>query len=208
MLASVIMLGFGLWWLQREETAAKRRGEGFGDGTPKSAQVLADDEILRERATTAREFDPAEIVPGKAAPAPPSFTLAAAPIVVVILVNLALSLIVPPRLDLGFQSKPEWGGHRCLVRDDSADLHDSYGIGDQRPTHPNLRATIDVGVNASAPPAINVASLVGFGAVVAALPAFRVVREAVLGIGGGPLVSLAVATNHHQAFRNERWRHW
>jgi hypothetical protein len=50
-----------------------------------------------------------------------------------------------------------------------------------------LRATIDVGVNASAPPAINVASLVGFGAVVAALPAFRVVREAVLGIGGGPL---------------------
>jgi H+/gluconate symporter-like permease len=40
-----------------------------------------------------------------------------------------------------------------------------------------------------------VASLVGFGAVVAALPAFGVVRDAVLNIGGGPLVSLAVATN-------------
>src|SRR4030095_4512582 len=40
-----------------------------------------------------------------------------------------------------------------------------------------------------------VASLVGFGAVVAAMPAFAVVRDAVLGIGGGPLVSLAVATN-------------
>ncbi len=37
--------------------------------------------------------------------------------------------------------------------------------------------------------------LVGFGAVVAAMPAFAVVRDAVLGIGGGPLVSLAVATN-------------
>ena len=60
---------------------------------------------------------------------------------------------------------------------------------------PNLRATMDAGVNASALPVINVASLVGFGAVVAALPAFAMVRDAVLGIGGGPLVSLAVATN-------------
>ena len=39
------------------------------------------------------------------------------------------------------------------------------------------------------------ASLVGFGAVVAALPAFALVRDWVLSIGGGPLVSLAVATN-------------
>ena len=60
---------------------------------------------------------------------------------------------------------------------------------------PNLRATMDAGVNASALPLLNVASLVGFGAVVAALPAFAVVRDAVLGIGGGPAVSLAVATN-------------
>jgi H+/gluconate symporter-like permease len=36
---------------------------------------------------------------------------------------------------------------------------------------------------------------VGFGAVVAALPAFSIVRDAVLSIEGGPLVSLAVATN-------------
>ena len=60
---------------------------------------------------------------------------------------------------------------------------------------PDLRATMDAGVNASALPVISVASLVGFGAVVAAMPAFEVVRDAVLGIGGGPLVSLAVATN-------------
>ena len=41
-----------------------------------------------------------------------------------------------------------------------------------------------------------VASLVGFGAVVAALPAFDLVREGVLGLGGGnPLLSLAVAVN-------------
>jgi H+/gluconate symporter-like permease len=44
-------------------------------------------------------------------------------------------------------------------------------------------------------PIFSVASLVGFGPVVAALPAFGSVREWVLSISGGPLVSLAAATN-------------
>jgi len=44
-------------------------------------------------------------------------------------------------------------------------------------------------------PVLSVASLVGFGAIVAAMPAFAMVRDWVLSIGGGPLVSLALATN-------------
>jgi H+/gluconate symporter-like permease len=60
---------------------------------------------------------------------------------------------------------------------------------------PALRESMDAGANASVLPAFSVASLVGFGAVIAMLPAFAVVREWVLSIGGGPLVSLAVATN-------------
>ena len=50
-------------------------------------------------------------------------------------------------------------------------------------------------MNAAVMPVIGVASLVGFGAVVASLPAFEAVRDRVLGIEGGPLVGLAVATN-------------
>ncbi len=60
---------------------------------------------------------------------------------------------------------------------------------------PALRETVDAGANASALPMVSVASLVGFGAVVAALPAFPLVRDWVLSIEGGPLVSLTVATN-------------
>ena len=60
---------------------------------------------------------------------------------------------------------------------------------------PGVRETMDSGANASVLPILSVASLVGFGAVVAAVPAFAIVREWVLSIGGGPLVSLAVATN-------------
>jgi H+/gluconate symporter-like permease len=201
LLASLIMLGFGLWWLQRAEAAAKAKGEGFGDGSPRSAAALAGDETLRERATTAREFDPAEIVHGKAAAAQPSFATAAAPIVVVILVNLVLSLIVLPRLDLGFLEKPEWGGTSAsavtgvwsVITALTCAILTVLALNVRR--IPDLRATIDAGVNASVLPAISVASLVGFGAVVAAMPAFAMVREGVLGIGGGPLVSLAVATN-------------
>jgi H+/gluconate symporter-like permease len=200
-IASLIMLGFGLWWLQRQEAAAKARGEGFGAGAPKSAEAIAEDETLRERATTAREFDPAEIVHGKAAPAQPSFAAAAAPIVVVILVNLVLSLIVLPRLDLSFLSKPEWGGTSpaavsgvwSVIAALTCAILTVLALNVRR--IPDLRATMDAGVNASALPVISVASLVGFGAVVAAVPAFGMVRDAVLGIGGGPLVSLAVATN-------------
>jgi H+/gluconate symporter-like permease len=54
---------------------------------------------------------------------------------------------------------------------------------------------MDAGANASVLPVLSVASLVGFGAVVAAVPAFAIVRDWVLSIEGGPLVSLAVATN-------------
>src|SRR5262249_60884382 len=59
----------------------------------------------------------------------------------------------------------------------------------------SLRASMDAGANAAVLPAFSVASLVGFGAVVAALPAFAAVRDWVLSIEGGPLVSLALATN-------------
>jgi len=35
-IATLIMLGFGLWWLAREEAAARLKGEGFGDSVAKS----------------------------------------------------------------------------------------------------------------------------------------------------------------------------
>ena len=49
--------------------------------------------------------------------------------------------------------------------------------------------------NASVLPLLTVGSVVGFGAVVATLPAFAAVRDAVLSMRGGPLVSITVAMN-------------
>jgi H+/gluconate symporter-like permease len=58
-----------------------------------------------------------------------------------------------------------------------------------------LRETLDAGAKASVLPLLTVSSLVTSGAVVGALPAFLAVRDAVLSIQGGPLISLTVAMN-------------
>lgn len=200
-LASAIMFGFGLWWLSREEAVANAHGKGFGDGALKTVADITSDEFLRERATASHEFDPAEIAHGEVAATRPKFASAVAPIVLVIAVNLVLSLIILPRLDLSFLSRPEWGGVAPAAVSGvwsvltALTLAVVAVIALSWRRIPNLRTTMDAGVNASALPAISVASLPGFGAVVAALPAFAVVRDAVLDIGGGPLVSLAVSTN-------------
>jgi len=200
-LASLIMLGFGLWWLNREEALARKNGEGFGDGVPMALDRVATDEKLRERATTAREFDPAEITHGGATDLPPPAMLAALPLIVVIVVNLAMSLFILPALDTRFLAETRWGetslaavgGVWAVITALSCAIVTVLVISYRR--LPSLRTTMDAGANAAVLPAVSVASLVGFGAVVAAMPAFSVVRDAVLGIGGGPLVSLAVATN-------------
>jgi H+/gluconate symporter-like permease len=62
-IAAAIMLGFGLWWLKRAEAAARRAGEGYDIGA-RPAEAAASDERVRELATTAREFDPAETLCG------------------------------------------------------------------------------------------------------------------------------------------------
>lgn len=198
-IASLIMLGTGLWWLARTEAAARRKGEGYGaDSAPTDA---AQDPIIRERATTAREFDPAEIHHGRQSAKTPPILLAALPLIIVVGVNLAMSLFILPRLDVSFLSEERFGpttlssvgGVWAVVVALAAAIMTLIAVSFRY--LPDLRASMDAGANASVLPAVSVASLVGFGAVVAALPAFEVVRDWVLSIEGGPLVSLAVATN-------------
>src|SRR6516225_6740337 len=101
-IASAIMLGFGLWWLRRAEAAARRAGEGYGAEQEIAPDTAAEDQIVRERATTTREFDPAEIHHGAHSNTLPPIAVAALPLVVVICVNLLMSEFVLPRLDFSF----------------------------------------------------------------------------------------------------------
>jgi H+/gluconate symporter-like permease len=203
-IASAIMLGFGLWWLGRAEAAARRAGEGYGGevgGKTDAAQNAAQDELIRERATAAREFDPAEIRHGHQSQSIPPIALAALPLVVVVGINLVMSMFVLPRLDVSYLAEERWGptslaavgGVWSVVAALAAAIVTLVAVNFRRLL--TLRESLGAGANASVLPVLSVASLVGFGAVVAALPAFAIVREWVLSIEGGPLVSLAVSTN-------------
>jgi H+/gluconate symporter-like permease len=200
-IAAAIMLGFGLWWLRRAGAAARRAGEGYGAEASASADTAADDELVRERATTAREFDPAEIHHGDRSASTPPILFAALPLVIVVAVNLLMSLVVLPHFDFSYLAEERWGATSIsgVAGVWSVVVALATAIATvilcNRSRLPSLRQSMDAGANASVLPAVSVASLVGFGAVIAALPAFAIVRDWVLGIEGGPLVSLAVATN-------------
>ncbi|MBB3979609.1 H+/gluconate symporter-like permease [Rhizobium azooxidifex] len=200
-IASLIMLGFGMWWLKRKEMRARLTGEGFGAYVNDSVEKAADDPIVRERATTSQHFDPAEIDHSASAATDPPIFLAALPIIVVVIVNLFMSFAILPGMDVAFLAEPRWGGVTLsavggvwsVITALIAAIITAIAINFR--SVPELRATMTAGANASVLPIVSVASLVGFGAIVAATPAFEDVRNWVLGIEGGPLVSLAVATN-------------
>jgi H+/gluconate symporter-like permease len=200
-IASAIMLAFGLWWLRHAETAARRRGEGFGGAVTVRVDDAAEDERVRQRATTAHEFDPPEVHHGHPSREAPPIGLAALPLLVVVAVNVLMTLVVLPRLDVSFLAEERFGatslsavgGVWAVVTALAAAIVTVIVV--NRGRLQGMRDTMDSGANASVLPILSVASLVGFGAVVAAVPAFAVVRHWVLSIGGGPLVSLAVATN-------------
>ena len=202
-IAAIVMFGFGMWWLGRAERSARAKGEGYGDAAPgpDDAEHAAEDLVVRERATTASTFDPPEAIHGRPSDAGPPIALAALPLIIVVAVNLAMSFFVLPRMDGSFLAHPEWGGTSlaavggvwAVVTALAVAIVVLIAVNYRR--LPALRDSMDAGANASVLPVVSVASLVGFGSVVAALPAFALVRDWVLGIEGGVLVSLAVATN-------------
>jgi H+/gluconate symporter-like permease len=196
LLASVIMVGFGLWWLRGVESRARAAGEGYGVETA----ALADDQLVRAKATNAENFDPAELPHGHQSKQLPPFALAFAPILIVLAVNLVMSFLVLPRVDTGFLAEPRFNTTLAAVSGawsvvTALAISSVFVVLVHRSRLPELRKTLDAGASASVLPALNTASLVGFGAVVAALPAFAVVRDGFLAVPGGPLVSIAVAAN-------------
>jgi H+/gluconate symporter-like permease len=110
-------------------------------------------------------------------------------------------LFVLPRLDFSFLAEARWGDTSLSAVAGVWSVVVALAAAStvvvliNRSRLPALRESMDAGANASVLPVVSVASLVGFGAVIAAMPAFEAVRDWVLTIEGGPLVSLAIATN-------------
>ena len=198
-IAALVMFGFGMWWLGRAERSARAKGEGYGADV--RHENAAEDLVVRERATTASTFDPPEAIHGRpsnvgppdCARGPPARHCRRGQSPDVAVRPAAYGRVLSWRPEWGSTSLAAVGGVWAVVTALAVAIVVLIAINYRR--LPALRDSMDAGANASVLPVLSVASLVGFGSVVAALPAFALVRDWVLGIEGGPLVSLAVATN-------------
>ncbi|MEM7021137.1 MAG: GntP family permease [Pseudomonadota bacterium] len=196
-IAAVIMFGLGVAWLNRRAASARAAHEGYGghaDALP------APDIVMREHAQ-GEGFDIAELPEQRSnADGLPPFALALAPVALVIIANFLFIQLIVPALDTSFLAEPRFGATTIeSVRGVWAvifalSLAIVLLIACNWGRLKDLRSSLDKGTDASVLPIFNTASLVGFGAVVAALPVFDQITEAVLAVGGeNPLIGVAAS---------------
>lgn len=128
--------------------------------------------------------------------------LAALPLVLVIVINLAFTALVIPPMNTDYLAAPEYGattinsvrGIWSIIAALVISILLIIAVNWSR--LPTLTTSLDAGANASLLPIFNTASLVGFGSVIASLSAFALIHDWVIDIGGdNPLISLAISVN-------------
>jgi len=194
---ALTMFVLGMAWLGRRAARARAAGEGYGDH-PDNPSVR--DPMMREHAL-GRGFDINEL---PARPASdenlPSFAVALVPVIVVIAANFLFIEVVVPRMDTSYLANPLFGATTIeAVRGVWAVIVALFlaillliALNFKRLK--DLRASLDQGSDAAVLPIFSTASLVGFGAVIAALPVFELISQAVVYVGGdNPLVGVAAS---------------
>ncbi|WP_313421618.1 GntP family permease [Moraxella sp. CTOTU49803] len=174
-IGSLVMFGLGMLWLQRRAHSAKTVGEGYG--------IHEDDELHADN------LDPHHT----------SFMVAMIPLVLVIGINALLTYAVFPSMDfsaLQAQFKDLdikgalglWSIIIALVTAIIALIVLRLG------KWTNLQHSLNKGTYSSMLPIFNTGSEVGYGAVIATLAGFAVLRDSVLNLSpSNPLISEAVA---------------
>lgn len=200
-LGGIVMLAIGMAWLLHRQRGAAGAGEGYGDVAPLPQQVRdTPDKSLRPLAQ-GEGYDLAEVGTGEEA-APPGPLGALLPIVLVVAFNYLFSAHILPGIDTSYLAQPLYGatGLQQVLGVWSIICALTLSILVLLAMHfrriPDIKRALDDGASASVLPIFNTASLVGFGAVIASLAAFGVIRNEVLGIApGNPLISLSIAVN-------------
>jgi len=196
LIGGAVMLALGTLWLVRRAATAKASGEGYGEHNEPA--VLS---------------DPASATPQAASQATPTtaphsafnghaFARAIAPVALVIALNYLLATWLLPAMDTTYLAESRFGataianvrGIWAVIVALTAAIVLLVVL--QRPHLTHLRHTLEQGASGSVLPLLNTASQVGFGAVIASLAGFALIRDAVLTIApGNPLVSVSIAVN-------------
>jgi H+/gluconate symporter-like permease len=200
-LGGAVMLILGVAWLLHRARQAARAGEGYGSDADGPAGLARS---VRPHAQ-GEGYDVAERGP-LAGPAPPAvlpgFAAALTPIVVVVGLNWLFSEQVLPSLDTGYLAGALYGTTRLDAVLGTWSIIAALSLANLLlmllawRSLPDLKGSLDAGASASVLPIFNTASQVGYGAVVASLAGFTLIRDAVLGITpDNPLISLSIAVN-------------
>ena len=206
LIGGAVMLVLGTLWLVRRASKAAAQGEGYGahdeehDGanhdTPGS-QTPAPQTNPKPASVTEPTAVPTTL------PMPPhALARALAPVVLVIVLNYLLATWLLPALDTGYLADAKFGdtsigkvrGLWAVTVALAAAIALLMWL--QRDRLPRMTQTLEQGAGSSVMPLLNTASQVGFGAVIASLTGFAVLRDAVLTIApDNPLVSVSIAVN-------------
>ena len=185
LLGGAIMFCLGLLWLRSREKAARANGEGYG---------VHDDSDTGPRGQVG-EAD----MSGDATRSMP-LLLALLPLVLVIGINALFTYGVFPGVEWGFLNErfptmnaAKQSGMWALIIALVAACVVLFVISLKRLA--NVQESVNKGVLGSMLPIFNTASEVGYGAVIASMAGFALIRDAVLNISDNPLISEAVAMN-------------
>ncbi|MES2415750.1 MAG: GntP family permease [Pseudomonadota bacterium] len=181
LIAAAIMAGGGVWWLLSRAAAARRAGEGYGQHADEQDAPTPEAEAI---STTAMPVWQALL-----------------PLLMVVGVNALFTYAVFPGMDLGFMreafpklniatSTGLWSLIIALVTACTTLVFLRLG------RWADLKTSVNKGVFGFMLPLFNTASEVGYGAVVASLAGFAIIKEAVLNVSPhNPLISEAIAMN-------------
>lgn len=210
LMGGAVMLVLGTLWLVRRASKAAAQGEGYGTHDDSD-----DGEHVDEHPDTPGPQTPSpQTRPQAAAVTVPhaehndvpmprhALARALAPVVLVIVLNYLLATWLLPALDTDYLADSKFGDtHISKVRGLWAVTVALAAaivllMWLQRPRLPRLAQTLEQGAGGSVMPLLNTASQVGFGAVIASLAGFAVLRDWVLTIApDNPLVSVSIAVN-------------
>jgi len=168
LIAGAVMLGLGVLWLQLRVRMLA------GDAPPDAPETPARDQPL-------------------------ALWVALLPIVSVGVVTLAMGSLILPALDTSYLANPAYGATELSRVKGLWSVITALGIALalalilSRP--PQIMRVLNSGAESALLPLFNTASLVGFGAVIATLPGFEVLRISLEGLSGGHvLISAALSS--------------
>ncbi len=177
LIGGLIMLIGGVLWVQTRAKRAMAAGEGYGEHPHEGLDTKGD---LAHS---------------------PSFFIALLPILLVIGFNALFTYVVFPNIDASYLADPKFGATKLSAVAGLWSIIVALVIAivfivvvHWRHWR-NVVESLNTGTMGSLLPIFNTASEVGYGNVIASLPAFLVVKNAVLGISPNPLISEAVAVN-------------